>query len=288
MNRLITLASSYLAKTHSYSPYQFASWRILFGLFLFVYNITALPYVVELYSGAGVFGNTITITLFPNILIFNDSASFVYGLGVLSVLLSGCIVLGWNRPLAAGILWYIHACFFGYNFLTEDPTLAFIGLLLLMLVVIPTGEPLSFSRRNSSWQMPFFVFWGMLFLVGLGYTVSGIDKFSGTSWLDGSAMYYMYDMTIAYDNWLVSLLRQQPDWMTALQTWFAAGCMTVALPALLWNKTRLLMWIFLTGMFIFMTLTHNLLQVTLGMLLVHLFIFDPQWIPQKIRNRFKF
>jgi len=90
----------------------------------------------------------------------------------------------------------IYACFLGYNFLTEDPTLSFIGILLLMLVVIPKGEPWSLGKKQTTpWVMPYFVFWGMIFTIGLGYTISGLDKLSGTSWINGSAMYYLYDVT---------------------------------------------------------------------------------------------
>jgi predicted DCC family thiol-disulfide oxidoreductase YuxK len=174
-------------------------------------------------------------------------------------------------------------CFFGRNVLTEDPSFSFVSLLLLLLMIVPEGEPLSLGRLWSScredWYMPYWIYHTILFAIGLGFSISGLDKLQGQGWVTGDAMFFLYNLQLAYDTWLVALLKQQPTWLIALQTWGAMFVMLIALPLLSLPRTRALMWLLLFSMFAFVLIILDLKQVVFGVLLALLFIFDARWIP---------
>ena len=253
----------------------------MFGFYLLYYSLATLPYLNLLYSKDGLYSDYQTLPFFPNLLAFNDSTVTVFTLGLVTLVASAFIMIGWQRRASALALWLVLACFFGRNIYTEDPSLPFVTLLLVLLTLIPEGEPLSFARRKVDWAIPYFVYFTALFALGVGYTISGYDKFLAIGWQMGDAMSHLYTLSIAHDNLLTEWLRQQPLWLTQLQTWLAGGAMLIALPTLLWQRTRRYIWFVLTAMFVFVFFTLDLNQVSFGILLFHLFLLDQAWLPGK-------
>lgn len=271
-----------------YSAYYFAIWRICFGFFLFFYSCALLPYVEFLYSNSGLYASYDVLPYFPSILAINDSSAMVYAISIVSVVCSFGILIGYKRVYCAFILWFILATLFGRNYLVADPSAGFVSMAILLLALVPEGEPLSIHATYESiqkWYMPTYVYYTLLVAIGLGYTISGFDKFSGTGWAAGDAMKYLYNFPFTYETWFVSLLQSLPAWLISLQTWAAALSMVLALPLLLIRKSRPYMWLVLTVMFIFVGFVLDIKQVVFGVLLTHLFFFDNQWIsPKKISS----
>lgn len=268
----------------SYSERYFSLWRILFGAYLLYYNLAIFPYLGVLYSNKGVYSHYDFLPFFPNPLILSDSTAVVYVLGAISVILSLFILLGWHRCLSALALWFVLTSFYGRNLLTEHPALPFIGLLLLLLAIIPSGEWLSLDRRQKhggSWTMPYFVYFGALFVLGASYSLSGFDKLHALGWQIGDAMGHLYTLPIAYDHALADLLRAQPTWLVKTETYLAVYSQLLALPFLLIPQIRKYMWLILTFMFFFALVVFDLTEVVLGILLFHFFLFDSKWISVK-------
>lgn len=269
----------------NYSERYFSLWRILFGVYLLYYNLAIFPYLATLYSNEGIYRHYDFLPFFPNLFALSDGVYVVHTLGLASVLLSFCILLGWRRNWSALLLWFVLTTFYGRNLLTEHPALPFIGLLLILLAIIPSGEWFSLDRKyrhqNSPWIMPYFAYFTALVVLGAGYSLSGYDKFLATGWQIGDAIGHMYTLPIAFDYWLTDLLREQPFWLIQMETWAAAGAQFVSLPFLLWRPTRKYMWLVLTAMFTYVLFVFDLTEVILGMLLFHLFLFDPSWVSTK-------
>lgn len=278
-------ANNFLRKTKPFSEHQFAVWRILFGVYCTYYSVALLPYVTELFSSAGIYASVPVRSWFPNILYWFDSPAVVLFLAITSVVAAIAITVGYRRCLFAGIAWYIHACWFGRNVLTDDPSLAYIGLLFLLLAIIPSGEVWSLDHKRKkqsiSWQLPYVPYITAVIALGIGYSVSGIDKLHATGWWNGDAMYFLLHGGLTNNNLLVTMLQAAPDWAVSGMTWYAAWGMAIALPGLLWKRTRFVTWLLVTSMFVAMAITLDLAQVTIGMLVFHLFIFDREWIPAK-------
>lgn len=278
----------FFSDTKKYSPFQFALWRSLFGAYLAYYFLATLPYAAELYSSEGIFSNSTlnwTYGYFPNILDHFDSSFFVEGMIAILAALSLFLTVGWGRQASALLLWYGMACLMNRNILTVDPSLAFIGWLLIALVLIPAGEPLSLSRKGRKWYMPAYIYWGAWLTLGLAYTASGVDKFMAPSWQNGLAMKYILELPIAYEWWFRDFLLALPEWLLRLQTWVAGGVFLTALPAVFFSRMRLVAWILLTAMFGFTLIMLDLVQVVLGVFLFHFFLFDSTWFTRKDGKR---
>jgi len=270
----------FLSTTSPYDPRQFALWRVLFGLYLAYYFARMLPFAASVFSGSGMLPDASLIPtyhLFPGIFALFDSPQFVYGAHVALIISSLCITVGFYRRSAALFTWYGWASLAHRNYLIVDPSYAFIGWLLLALAIIPTGEPYSVFRRDG-WYMPHSVYMGALAILGLAYSASGIERLSAVSWRDGSAIRHMFDLAIVRHDLLYDSLIRLPTWVFTFQT-YAAVCMFIlALPLLLYTRTRPYAWVVLTLMFVYMGVVLDLTQVILGLLLFHAFVFDARWI----------
>ena len=113
-------------------------------------------------------------------------------LALLGILLS-CGVFPRLTPL---LIWYIQTSLYNRNNLTDDPSQAFVGLLLLTLALIPS-QPKLLTRSKKDIEIPFFVFFGPIFVFCVAFTVSAIDKITSVSWGNGTAFWQMLHLGIA-------------------------------------------------------------------------------------------
>ena len=98
------------------SPWQFAAFRILFGLYLAVHFACLIPYGSELFSREGVLPQAklnFTFGILPNPLEHFDSPGFVTGFLVTLTLLAVALTIGFWRRTAALLLWFGWACQIG-------------------------------------------------------------------------------------------------------------------------------------------------------------------------------
>lgn len=264
-----------------YDKYQFAIWRILFGLYILFYFVRLFPYSVELFSSDGAMPNpavNLTHGIFPNILDYYDSAYFIISFFYLMIIFSFFFTIGYFRRTSSFFLWYGWACMFNRNNLTEDPVLPYIGWLLMACALIPSGEPLSISKpKNKKWEMPAVIYYGAWLILGLSYTVTGIEKYFAPSWKNGLALKMIYESSIAWKWPLTAFMISLPLVLLKIQTWFAMALQTLSLPLYIFRKTRFWGWLVMTITHLIVLLTLDLVQVSLGILLFHLFVFDYRW-----------
>ncbi len=184
-----------------YSPFQFAIFRILLGLYLTLHFAQLVPYAGELFSQAGMLPDATlnpTSAIFPNLLRLFPSAQaaeiFVALLSFASLLFAA----GVARRGVALVLWYGWACLWNRNPLISNPGLPYVGWLLLACVIIPSGEPMmAGGQKKDDWELPPLLYWGAWALLAVGYTVSGIHKLTALSWRDGSAIIHVLEIPLA-------------------------------------------------------------------------------------------
>ncbi len=271
-----------------YSAYQFSLFRIILGIYLTIHFISLIPYGTEVWSAEGMMSDpTINLThgLFPNLLLLIDSplgvSLFLIVLSIASLLFT----VGMKRNIMAIILWYGWVCLFDRNNLIANPGLPFIGWLLLACAVIPSGEPLSLKPRvEEDWQMPKILFVSAWVIMALSYTISGIDKLMAPSWHDGSAILHLLENPLARDSWLRELLLSLPDWTIKAQTWTALTLEIVFLPLALFKRTRFIAWAGMTLMHFGIICIVDFADLTVGMLMMHVFTFDSRWM-EPAKNR---
>jgi hypothetical protein len=265
----------------SYRPYQFAVWRVAFGLFLAVHFAGLAPWAAELFSTEGIFPNHARF-LFLGELLRPDgrqASAFVWLMSGLSLLLA----LGVGRRIVALALWYGWACLFNMNDFISNPSYPYIGWLLLACAVIPAGEPLSFTRRSrhrQHWELPATVFWGAWLLLALGYCASGLHKLGSPSWVDGRALEYVLTVSpFGRDWWGRTLLLELPVDVLPLLTWWVLA-LEISFPILcLHRRTRFLGWCGAVLMHAGVLLLLDLTELSWAMLLFHFFAYDPAWYP---------
>jgi predicted DCC family thiol-disulfide oxidoreductase YuxK len=266
----------------NYPPLQFALFRIIFGVYLTVHFGQLLSVGPAIWSNEGMMAeNSLNFTYgkFPNILNTFDSPLEITLFLVLLTILSICITLGRFRRVAALLLWYGWACLYHRNNLIGNPGIPMMGWLLLAMTLIPKGDPLCFRAVASpkNWYMPSILFWGAWIIVGSAYTISGFDKLMAPSWQNGTAIGHLLENPLARDWFLRELLLKLPEFCIHLFTW-AALILEITFGLLCLSKrTRPIAWLSIMCMHLGILLVVDFADLTLGVIMIHLFTFDPSW-----------
>ena len=273
---------------------QFAWFRIIFGAYLAIHFAHLVPWGAELFSREGVIPRASlnpTHGILPNVLAWWDSPAFVTAFLVALIGLSVLFALGVARHVAALLLWYGWACLFNRNVLISNPSIAYVGLLLLLTIVVPSREPLrAFGKRAESgdFYVPAVAYWTAWFLMAAGYTFSGIVKLESPSWVDGTAFWHVVHNPLARDGLVRDFVLGMPAWGFKLLTWKALALELLFLPLALWRWTRPVIWLAMVVMHIGILGLVSFADLSAGMLMVHLFTVDSRWtgMLRGLRDRF--
>jgi len=267
---------------------SFSVVRALFGIYLAWHFACLIPFGEEVLSSAGVFPDASLSPLtrvFPNILAVWDSPLGVTCVLSAAVVLSLMVALGARRRLAALVLWYVWACVLGRNPLIINPGIPYVGWMLLMMALMPSGERGSLDARrlgaeaSTSWRFAPIMFGVAWAVLAIGYTYSGVMTLGSPSWVDGTALWHVLESPIARDvpwrAWLVSC----PGALKVL-TWGTLALEIAAAPLALTHRTRAWSWFAFMGLHAGILLTVSFTDLTLGMVMIHLVTFDPRWVTQ--------
>ena len=282
------------------SPYQFAGFRILFGMYLTVHFIQLIPYAGELFSDEGVLANPNLNPLhglFPNPLAVWDTPIFAVFFVAVSAFLSVMFTVGVRRRTAAVLLWFAWACLFNRNNLISNPGLPYVGLILILCALLPRGDRLSLGRaRNaggtagagdSRWYFPSWIYWTAWLLLATGYTFSGVVKLASPSWVNGDAMLMLLENPLARDGIFREIALALPNGFLRILTWFSLGFEIVFLLSTFSRITRFSAWLAMIAMHLGLVLLVDFADLTLGMLMIHFFVFDPDWlrVPETVKRQ---
>ena len=265
-------------------PRQFGIFRILLGLYLSVHFAHLVPYGRELFSRDGVLPDAslnLTHGLFPNPYQVWDSPATVTASLVALAAASLALAAGvWRRAMAL-LLWFGWAALFHRNNLIANPSIPYVGMLLLLTLLVPPGEGWSLGRRRpvDGWRFPASVYWVAWILLAAGYTYSGLVKLGSPSWLDGTALAHVLQNPLARPNAIREALLALPMPAICLLTWGALATEIAALPLSPWRTGRAVVWTGLVGLQLGILSVVSFADLTAGMLLLHLFVLDPEWWP---------
>jgi hypothetical protein len=264
----------------SISPKQFAIFRLVFGIYLVIHFALLVPYGAELFSNRGVLADArlnFTFGILPNPLEHYDSPAFVTGFLMALSIFAAAFALGIFRRAMAILLWYGWACLFNRNNLINNPSIPYVGMVLLLTLLVPPGETLTATRNERAWEFPTMVYWTAWVLMAAGYSFSGWMKLCSPSWIDGSALYHVLNNPLARPGVARDILLGLPPWCLRLTTSGSLGAELLFLPLSLWRQTRMLMWFVLVTMNVAILFVINFADLTIGMLMIHLFTLDPAW-----------
>ncbi len=158
------------------------------------------------------------------------------------------------------------------------------GWLLLAFTIVPKGEPLRLGKSSTAttdWQMPAPLFWGAWIILGVSYTISGIDKAMAPSWQDGSAMSHLMANPLARDWWWTHWLASLPNPILKLITWATLALELCFGFFCIFRKTRPFAWGAIVAMHLGILTVIDFADLTWGVLMLHFFTFDPRWFQAK-------
>ncbi len=271
-----------------YPRYQFAFFRMLFGFYLLVHFLMLLPVASEIWSSAGFLSDArlnLSYGAFPNILYWADGPFAVTLFVSVMALLSLFVMIGFYRRTASLLLWYGWACLFHQNNLILNPGLPMVGWLLLALSIIPKGEGWGVEKEESHWYMPPMLYWGAWGIAGIAYTISGLDKAMAPSWQDGSAITHLLNNPLARDYFLRDILLSLPEFIRQCLTWCTLAAEILFGVLVLFPQTRKAAWCMIMAMHLGILMVVDFPDLTLGVMMFHLFVFDPRWFPAEKKER---
>ncbi|MEM9398643.1 MAG: HTTM domain-containing protein [Verrucomicrobiota bacterium] len=276
-----------LQATSFYTPQQFGFFRILFGLYLSWHFASLIPYGVELFSDQGILGDNSINPLaqaWLNPFFIKGSSTWVTAWLIIAVLGSVLVMLGRIRRLSCLFLWYTWTCLFTANPLIANPSLAYIGLLLVLCTLIPHGEcyilklPNEHSKKSTNWKMPAMVCFTAWTLMSVGYTFSGVMKLFSPSWIDGSALQHLMYNPLARPGLFRDLMLILPESLTKCMTWSVLALEIAFVPLVIFRKTRPWVWLSMLLMHFGIMATVDFADLSLGMVMIHLFTFQSSWV----------
>jgi len=276
------------AWTDAWSGGQFSLVRICLGCYLLVHFLHLLPWAGEVFSAVGVFPGAASplFALLPSPLWIADHplvAQLLIGAGACSAL---AIVLGrWQRA-ACILAWYVLACLHARNPLIGNPSLPYIGWLLLWCACLPAAPFGSWDARgrtdpDGGWRMPRGFAAAAWWVLAIGYSYSGLAKLGSVSWMDGSAFSQLLGNPLARPGALRDVLLQSPAWLLGAASWGALALEIGYAPLSLWRRLRPWLWCAMLAMHLALIGLIDFADLSLGMVILHLATFDPRWLPAR-------
>jgi hypothetical protein len=258
-------------------PRQFALVRVLLGVMLAVSTARMIPYGAELLGADGAFAVT-PQSDFPNVLRVLPGRTVPVFLGAM-VVLAVLLAAGRMRGITALLLWYGWACLTTRAPYLTVPSDGYVGWLLLAMAVAPSGEHLRPAPGAPVWRLPTALHVGAWTVLALGYLVSGVDKLSSPSWVDGTALRLTMESPIAREWWGADALLALPETPWALATWTVLGLEIAFAPLCCFRVTRALAWTAMVAMHVILLGVLDIAEVSATMLIFHLLVLDPAWLP---------
>lgn len=270
------------------APPVLALTRFAVGVHLAIHHARILPFAATLYSDRGMLAdpgdNPVPVAISP--LHVLDAPWAVHGFVTGMVALAIAFAVGFRARTAGVLLAVGQALLWHRNMLTLNPSLAYLGFFLLAFAFSRPASPWSVDRwldrraalLGRAEALPRDVLGALWVVYTVGYSFSGYTKVVSPSWAGGSAVARMLRGPIAMDNPLVHAVAALPDGILALATWGVAGLELLAAPLALSRRLRPALWVALLAMHLGLVVLVGLQDISWGMIVTHLALFDPRWV----------
>ena len=192
-------------------------FRILAGLLSCVYFAAAFFEANDISGPHGLVDHRLSLELFPytkwSLLQGEMPTVLLKAVFLGAVLVSGLLAAGYRSTLCAAVLYVLAVSTYRLNFLVLYVDDAIFHWTLLWLILLPTGRTLTWRewRRDGKaamdrWRsrnVPGLAVRFFLINLALVYGASGLWKLTSPMWLEGSALYVILKLPIAWmpDLW---------------------------------------------------------------------------------------
>lgn len=274
---------------NGWSGGQYGVYRVVLGAYLLQHFAGLLAWGPELFSSEGMLADA-TLSplypLFPNLLFVLDSPLVVTLLLGLAAIAAVLFAVGFKDRACALVLWYVWACLFTRNPLIQNPSLPFIGWLLLAHAVVPRAPYGSWDARGRAdpaggWQLPSPIFAAAWIVMAIAYSYSGYAKLLSPSWIDGSAIARVLDNPLARPGLIRELALAIPAPLLQLMTWSGLALELLFAPLALIRRLRPWLWLAMLSLHVGLMVLIDFADLSFGMVILHAFTFDPSWLRPK-------
>lgn len=131
---------------------------------------------------------------------------------------------------------------------------------------------------NDQWRMPESIYMVVWILMAVGYTYSGATKLASPSWINGKALSYMLDNPLARGGAVSQVLLSLPAVLLQIATWGAMAFELCFAPLALVRRLRPWLWMGMFCMHLCLIAAVDFADLSLGMVMLHLFTFNPDWV----------
>ncbi len=222
--------------------------RAVLGLYVAGLLATALPWAREIFGAGG-----------PAWVSLGALAGFALALG------------RWPR-CSALLAWLVLVGLFVRQPLIQNPALPFVGWLLLWHAALP-------RRAGDATAVPVPFVAALWVVASLAYTYSGWHKLGSPSWVDGSALARVLDNPLARESLVRTALLGAPAALLRLATTGGLLLELLYAPLALFPRLRPMLWGGAVVMHAALLVLVDFASLSLGMLVVHAFMWDPAWWP---------
>ncbi|MCH9680405.1 MAG: hypothetical protein K0V04_03140 [Deltaproteobacteria bacterium] len=261
---------------NGWTRHSWAMLRVGLGIYLMWHWLALWPHASELFSSTGMLPDASTSPLrhaFPNVLVLCDApwaCMVLLGMGLVA---SVTLIAGVGDRAGAVVSWYVLACFLGRNPLITNPSLPYVGLVLLVHAMAGPGR----RRGARPWRLSGSVYWALWVVMAVGYSYSGITKLVSPSWADGTAIIAVLHNPLARPNTLRELMLALSPALTTAMTWGVLVLEIGFAPLALVRRLRPWLWVSMVLMHIGLIVLVDFADLSLGMVIVHAATFDPAW-----------
>jgi hypothetical protein len=193
------------AMTNGWTGGQYSLFRILLGTYLCIHFLHLLPWSAELFSNQGLLPDgrlSPIFANFPNLFAISDAPWFVYASVAAAAAAAIAFAVGWQDRIAALWMWLVLASLFGRNPLILNPSMPYVGFMLLAHLFVPPGPFGSLAARgrpdpDGKWSLPPAVFLSAWVVLALSYSYSGYTKLLSPSWVAGDNIAFVLQNPLA-------------------------------------------------------------------------------------------
>jgi len=255
---------------------QYSLFRALLGLWMLFLFGRFLPLGASLAGKSPpeeVLENPI-VRSFPNLFAVSSSSAVATGLIVVGMLLAVLLIVGYFDRWAAIGLWYLWACVYTLSPETAGKALPWMGWLLLAHACVPPAPFGSLAARGrvdprGGWRMSLPAYLSAWVLLAAGYAIAG-----SIGLIDAWRFEPQNRLHTAF-----ALSQRLPAGLIYLMLWIPALFGVLFSPLVMLPNLRPWIWLVgLVGQFTGLCLGIDP-ELRLGMMLLHLFVFDPAWVP---------
>jgi predicted DCC family thiol-disulfide oxidoreductase YuxK len=257
---------------------QYSVLRALVGMFVSVQLLRCMPqtatWLADNATRTSALGHLFSPWL-PNVLTVWPGAGFLAAMLITATILSILFSVGFRDRLMAVILWYLWACLASLSPLAAS-SFALLGWFLWAHICFPAAPYGSWDARQrldpgGGWSMPqpcFALVWGVM---ACGYSAHGIFQAMRYLWGTAPALASTFSRVLPFPDLLPA-----PDPLVVTVILGIQGCFA---PLALFRRVRPWLWCAMLALQGWCLLAGTETEARLALLLLHLLLFDPAWLP---------